>query len=169
MISKLRGLGIKIDYERVEELAAGGSLGRPHIAQALQEKGYINNFREAFTKYIGRGGPAYVERDKITPVEAVQLIKKAGGIPVLAHPLTSENFEQLIQELISAGLMGLEAYYNNYTPEQVQSILAVAAKNNLITTGGSDFHGMDNSNELPLGSVDVPLEAATRLINLSRQ
>jgi predicted metal-dependent phosphoesterase TrpH len=169
MVSKLRGVGVKIDYERVEELAAGGSLGRPHIAQALLEKGYINNFREAFLKYIGRGGPAYVERDKITPVEAVQLIKKAGGIPVLAHPLTTENFEQLIQELIPAGLMGLEAYYNNYTPEQVQAILAVAARNNLITTGGSDYHGLDSLNELPLGTVEVPLEAATRLISLSRK
>jgi predicted metal-dependent phosphoesterase TrpH len=169
MVSKLRGVGVKIDYERVEELAAGGSLGRPHIAQALLEKGYINNFREAFLKYIGRGGPAYVERDKITPVEAVQLIKKAGGIPVLAHPLTTENFEQLIQELIPAGLMGLEAYYNNYTPEQVQAILAVAARNNLVTTGGSDYHGLDSLNELPLGTVEVPLEAATRLISLSRK
>jgi predicted metal-dependent phosphoesterase TrpH len=169
MIVKLRGVGLKIDYERVEELAGGGSLGRPHIAQALLEKGYINNFREAFLKYIGRGAPAYVERDKITPVEAVQLIKKAGGIPVLAHPLTTENYEELIQELISAGLMGLEAYYNNYTPEQVHDILTVAARNNLITTGGSDYHGLDSLNEPCLGSVEVPLEAATRLIALSRK
>jgi predicted metal-dependent phosphoesterase TrpH len=169
MVGKLRGLGIKIDFERVEQLAAGGSIGRPHVAQALLEKGYINNFREAFIKYIGRGCPAYVERDKITPAEAVQLIKKAGGIPVLAHPLTTENFEQLLQELIPAGLMGLEAYYNNYTPEQVQSIVTLAEKNNLITTGGSDYHGLDGMNELPLGTVDVPLEVATRLQALARQ
>jgi predicted metal-dependent phosphoesterase TrpH len=169
MIGKLRGLGVKIDYERVEELAGGGSLGRPHIAQALLEKGYINNFREAFIKYIGRGGPAYIERDKITPVEAVQLIRKAGGIPVLAHPLTSENYEQLIQELIPAGLMGLEAYYNNYTPEQVQSIVTVAARNDLITTGGSDYHGLDSLNEPPLGSVEVPLEVVTRLISMAQK
>ncbi len=167
MIGKLRGVGLRIDYERVEELAAGGSLGRPHIAQALLEKGFVNNFREAFLKYIGRGCPAYVERDKITPVEAVQLIKKSGGIPVLAHPLTTDNYAELIQELIPAGLKGLEAYYNNYTPEQVQAIITVAEKNNLITTGGSDYHGLDSLNELPLGSVEVPLETATRLISLS--
>jgi 3',5'-nucleoside bisphosphate phosphatase len=168
MISKLRGLGLKIDFERVEQIAAGGSLGRPHVAQALLEKGYINNFREAFNKYIGRGCPAYVERDKITPAEAVQLIKKAGGIPVMAHPLSTENYEQLIQELIPAGLMGLEAYYNNYTPEQVKGIVTLAEKNNLIYTGGSDFHGLEGLNELPLGSVEVPLEVATRLLELSQ-
>ena len=168
MVAKLRGVGLKIDYERVEELAGGGSLGRPHVAQALLEKGYINNFREAFSKYIGRGGPAYVERDKITPEEAVQLIRRAGGIPVLAHPLTSDNYEELIQKLVPAGLLGLEAYYNNYTVEQVNELLYAANKYNLIATGGSDFHGLENNNELPLGTVDVPLEVVTKLLTLSR-
>jgi hypothetical protein len=132
------------------------------------EKGYINNFREAFSKYIGRGGPAYVERDKITPEEAVQLIRRAGGIPVLAHPLTSDNYEELIQKLVPAGLLGLEAYYNNYTVEQVNELLYAANKYNLIATGGSDFHGLENNNELPLGTVDVPLEVVTKLLTLSR-
>ncbi|HSW57255.1 MAG TPA: PHP domain-containing protein [Dehalococcoidales bacterium] len=169
MIGKLRGLGVKIDYERVEELAAGGSLGRPHIAQALLERGYVNNFREAFIKYIGRGSPAYIERDKITPVEAVKLIVRAGGTPVLAHPFTSENYEQLITKLIPAGLLGLEAYYNNYTPEQVQDILRVATGHNLIVTGGSDYHGLEGLNEPPLGSVEVPLETVNGLLSLAQQ
>jgi 3',5'-nucleoside bisphosphate phosphatase len=168
MVSKLRGVGLKIDYERVEELAGAGSLGRPHIAQALLEKGYINNFREAFTKYIGRGGPAYVERDKITPEEAIQLIRRAGGIPVLAHPLTSPNHEELIQKLIPAGLLGIEAYYNSYSFDQVNDLLYLANKYNLIVTGGSDFHGLENNNEMPLGTVDVPQEVVTKLIALSR-
>jgi 3',5'-nucleoside bisphosphate phosphatase len=167
MITKLRGLGFKIDFERVEELAAGGSLGRPHIAQAMLEKGYINNFKEAFIKYIGRGGLAYIERDKITPEEAVQLIKKAGGIPVLAHPLTTDSWVDLIQELLPVGLMGLEAFYNNYAPDQIQDIVQVANKYNLITTGGSDYHGLDSLNEMPLGSVDVPLATVTRLLSLA--
>jgi predicted metal-dependent phosphoesterase TrpH len=169
MIGKLRGIGLKIDFERVEELAAGGSIGRPHIAQALLEKGYINNFKEAFLKYISRGGPAYVERDKINPVEAIQLIRRAGGLPVLAHPLTTENYEEYLAELVAAGLMGLEAYYNNYTPEQVQQVVQTAEKYHLITTGGSDFHGLDTMNELPLGTVEVPLEVVTRLLATPRR
>jgi 3',5'-nucleoside bisphosphate phosphatase len=168
MIQKLRNLGIKIDYERVEELAGTGSIGRPHIAQVMMERGYINNFKEAFNKYISRGGPAYVERDKITPAEAIRLVLKANGIPVLAHPLTSENFETLITELLAAGLMGMEVYYNNYTAEQIKGLVGIATKYNLIMTGGSDFHGIDTVNESPLGTVEVPLESAERLIALSK-
>lgn len=168
MIGKLRSMGIKIDYERVEELAGSGSVGRPHIAQAMLEKGYINNYREAFMRYISRGGPAYVERDKVTPGEAVQLIRRAHGVPVLAHPLTTENFESLLQELKQAGLMGLEVYYNNYSPEQIAGLLQVASGYNLLPTGGSDFHGLDTLNELPLGTVEVPLESVERLIALPR-
>ena len=99
MITKLQALGLDIDYERVRELAGAGSIGRPHIAQAMLEKGYINTFREAFNKYIGRNGPAYVERDKITPVEATQLILRASGLPVMAHPLTCEDPEKIIKNL----------------------------------------------------------------------
>jgi 3',5'-nucleoside bisphosphate phosphatase len=169
MIEKLKGLGINIEYSRVRELAGTGSVGRPHIAQAMLEKGYISSLREAFNKYISRGGPAYVERDKITPVEAVQLILSAGGIPVMAHPLTFDNPEPLIKELKSAGLMGLEVYYGSYYPEQVNELLVMAVKYDLIATGGSDFHGLDSTFEPQLGLVEVPIEAAERLIALSRK
>lgn len=167
MIYKLRSMGLKIDFERVQELAGDGSIGRPHVAQALLEKGYINNLREAFLKYISRGGPAYVERDKVTPAEAIQLIRRAKGVPVLAHPLTSDNYEALIGDLVPAGLEGLEVYYNNYVPEQVQELLRIATKFNLIPTGGSDFHGLDPTSEQSLGMVEVPLESAERLIELA--
>jgi 3',5'-nucleoside bisphosphate phosphatase len=167
MISRLRSLGLKINYERVEELAGAGSIGRPHIAQALLERGYINNFREAFSKYIGRGGPAYVERDKMTPDEAVRLIRRAGGIPVLAHPLTSDNYAELVAGLKPAGLLGLEIYYGNYSSEQVQVLLALAAKFDLIATGGSDFHGLDSTNESQLGAVAIPLSCAQQLMALA--
>ncbi|HEX7474865.1 MAG TPA: PHP domain-containing protein [Dehalococcoidales bacterium] len=169
MVAKLRSMGIKIDYERVEEIAGAGSVGRPHVAEALLEKGYINNFREAFAKYIGRGGPAYVERDKITPAEAVQLIRRADGIPVLAHPLTSDNYEALVAGLKPAGLLGLEVYYGNYGPEQIQALLTLAAQFDLIATGGSDFHGLDSANEPQLGQVDVPLTCAERLMAMVRK
>ena len=169
MINKLRKMGLKIDFLRVEELAGEGAIGRPHIAQAMLEKGYINSFREAFTKYITRGGPAYVERDKITPIEAIQLILRAGGIPVLAHPLAFENFEAIIADLKLGGLAGMEVYYNNYDPEQIKKLLQIAEQYDLIPTGGSDFHGLDAMNESPLGTVEVPLESVERLIELNRQ
>lgn len=169
MINKLRKMGIKIDFVRVQELAGNGSIGRPHIAQAMLEKGYINSFREAFMKYINRGGPAYVERDKVTPAEAIQLILRSGGLPVLAHPLTFDNFEAIIAELKPAGLVGMEVYYNNYSSEQIKNLLRIAVKFSLIPTGGSDYHGLDSMNEAPLGTVEVPLESAERLIALSRQ
>jgi len=166
MINKLRKMGLKIDFLRVEELAGVGSIGRPHIAQAMMEKGYVNSIREAFMKYINRGGPAYVERDKITPVEAIQLISRADGIPVLAHPMTFDSFEALIADLKLAGLAGLEVYYNNYTPGQVKNLLQIAERFNLIPTGGSDYHGLDSMNEPPLGTVEVPLESVERLVEL---
>jgi predicted metal-dependent phosphoesterase TrpH len=169
MVGKLRSIGLKVDFERVQELAGEGSLGRPHVAQALLEKGYINSFKEAFHKYIGHGGPAYVERDKISPVEATQLIGRAKGIPVMAHPFTFSEPERLISECQAVGLKGLEVYYSGYTPEQVQELLGLAQKYNLIATGGSDFHGLDSMNDVPLGTVEVPLEAVERLLALSKQ
>jgi predicted metal-dependent phosphoesterase TrpH len=166
MVRKLHNLGINIDFERVRELAGTGSIGRPHIAQALQEKGYINSFKEAFIRYISRGGPAYVERDKITPTEATQLIIRARGLPVMAHPLTFDNPEKFIGECKAVGLAGLEVYYNYYTPEQIHNLLRIADRYSLLSTGGSDFHGLDAANEPPLGTVEVPLEAAENLLAL---
>jgi predicted metal-dependent phosphoesterase TrpH len=161
---KLRKLGFKIDYERVREIAGTGSVGRPHIAQALLERGYISNLKEAFNRYISRGGPAFVERDKITPVEAVQLVSRARGIPVMAHPFTCENPDLLIGELKAAGLAGIEAFYGSYSPEQISQLLDLANKYALITTGGSDFHGLAATGESPLGTAAVPLECAERLL-----
>jgi len=114
MIAKLGELGIDVEWQRVKELAGGGSIGRPHIAQAMFERGYILSFQEAFIKYIGRQGPAYAERERLSPVEAVALVVKAGGLPVLAHPADIADLEELLIELKQAGLVGLEAYYNGY-------------------------------------------------------
>jgi 3',5'-nucleoside bisphosphate phosphatase len=169
MIHKLGMLGMHIEFERVKELAGIGSVGRPHVAQAMLEKGYISGFREAFNKYISRGCPAYVERDKITPIEATQLILRARGIPVMAHPFTFDNPEKLINQCKAAGLMGLEVYYGSYSPDQVRQLLQLANKYNLLPTGGSDFHGLDSFSEPPLGAVDVPLESAERLLAMGEQ
>jgi 3',5'-nucleoside bisphosphate phosphatase len=169
MIEKLHRLGINIDPERVKVIAGEGSVGRPHIAQAMQEKGYVFSFRDAFNKYISRGGPAYVERDKTTPAEAIQLILRAKGIPALAHPFTSENPEPLIAELKTSGLMGLEVFYGNYDSSQIQELLRLAYKYDLVPTGGSDFHGLDSLAEPPLGTANVPVECVERLTALARQ
>ncbi len=167
MIAKLRDLGIHIEWARVQELAGEGSVGRPHIAQAMQEKGYISNFKEAFDKYIGRNGPAYAEREKLTPVEAVEFIVKVGGLAVLAHPADIESKEKLLPELMKAGLVGMEVYYGNYTAEVMHTLLALARKHGLIPCGGSDYHGLDELNETPVGFWDIPDESVKRLLALA--
>lgn len=168
IIAKLKGLDVNIDWQQVQEIAGSGSIGRPHIAQAMLEKGYIASFKEAFTKYIGLNGPAYVERQKITLAEAVALIKRAGGLPVLAHPLTINNPEKMIAKLKTAGLVGLEAHYNSYTEDERGSLAQLAKKYDLIATGGSDYHGLDDSAETMLGGTYVPEESAEQLIALAQ-
>jgi len=162
-------IGIHIEWQRVQEIAGDSSIGRPHIAKAMLEKGYISSIKEAFTKYISRNGPAYVEREKITQVEAVELILRANGLPVLGHPFTIRDPETMIVELKAAGLVGIEAYYNNYTADEVGRLVSLANKYNLIATGGSDYHGLDDSSETMIGGVDVPPEAAEQLIALAER
>lgn len=169
MITKLGDLGIHIEWQRVQEIAAGGTVGRPHLAQAMLEKGYIASIKEAFTKYISRSGPAYVERDKMTPQEAVELILRSNGLPVLAHPLFISDPEKLVVELKASGLVGIEAYYDNYTADEIERLVSLANKYNLITSGGSDYHGLDASTETMLGGTDVPMQAAEQLIALAEQ
>ncbi len=169
MIAKLKNFGIHIDWERVQEIAGTGSMGRPHIAQAMLEKGYITSFKEAFDKYISRDGPAYVEREKMTAVEAVELLLQVNGLPVLAHPFTANNTEMLIAELKAAGLVGIETYYNGYTADEISRLVSLANKFGLIATGGSDYHGLDATNETMIGGVNVPLESVERLMALAQQ
>ena len=169
MLTKLEAFGIHIEWQRVQEIAGSGSIGRPHIAQAMLEKGYIASLKEAFVKYIGRGSPAYVEREKMTPVEAVELVLRANGLPVLAHPLTTDDLEMMVVELKAAGLVGIEAYYNGYTADEINGLLNLANRHNLIATGGSDYHGVDTNAETMIGGADVPMECVTRLLDLAKQ
>ena len=169
MVAKLKNLDIHIDWEQVQKIAGAGSIGRPHIAQAMLEKGYINSMKEAFDKYISRNGPAYVERDKMTPIEAVELILKFNGLPVLAHPFTASNPETMIIEMKAAGLIGIETYYHDYTAAEINELISFADRYGLIATGGSDYHGLETANETMIGGVDVPMESAERLIALAKQ
>jgi predicted metal-dependent phosphoesterase TrpH len=167
MIAKLRDLGMEIQKQRVLELAQGGSVGRPHIAQALLEAGYVASLTEAFDKYIGRNGPAYAEREKMTPVESVKLIASVRGLPVLAHPANIEDLDKLIPELVKAGMVGIEVYYAKYTPEVISRLLRIAEHYQLITTGGTDYHHFEDGIETMIGEVPVPSHSVKKLISLA--
>ena len=169
MVAKLKELGCNIELERVKEIAGNGALGRAHIAQALLEKGYIGSFKDAFTKYIGHGCPAYVGREKLTPAEAVKLVFKANGLPVLAHPFTALNPEEVIKELKTVGLVGMEVYYAGYLPTEVNSLLSLAQKYDLIPTGGTDYHGIDATSDITIGGTDVPIQSVEKLMVLAEQ
>lgn len=171
MVDRLRELGVPVSWERVQELAAG-AVGRPHIAQALVEAGHVASVTEAFERYLRRGGPAYVEREKLTPAGAVRMIRQVGGVAILAHPYILDVYGQfkvrlpldrVLPELCAAGLQGLEAYYTNYTPATTAELSAIAERFGLITTGGSDFHGGGTVPEAQLGAVAVPYACVTRL------
>ena len=167
MIAKLGDLGMKIDWQRVQELAQGGSIGRPHIAKALLDKSYVSSEKQAFDKYIGRNGPAYVEREKLLPVEAVRLVVEAKGLPVLAHPANIDNLDNLLTVLKAAGLVGIEVYYGEYSPDTVDAMLKVAHRYDLIPTGGTDYHAFGHSTEVIIGQALSPPESVERLFALA--
>jgi predicted metal-dependent phosphoesterase TrpH len=164
MVELLNEQGIHITWERVREIAHG-AVGRPHVAQALLEAGYVSSIGEAFDKYIGKGCQAYVPRYKLTPEDAVHLIDSANGLPVMAHPITLPGLAELrkwLPGLHRAGLVGLETYYGPYTHQEEQELLALANEYGLIPTGGTDFHG-PGIHPTPLGGRFVPYEAVERL------
>jgi predicted metal-dependent phosphoesterase TrpH len=167
MIAKLNDLGMKIEWQRVQELAQDGSMGRPHIAQALLEAGYVDSVREAFDKYISRNGPAYAEREKMTPVESVKMITDARGLPVLAHPANIDDLDKLMPDLVKAGLVGIEVFYSKYTPEIISVLLTISNHYNLITTGGTDYHHFGDGLEDIIGTVLVPPDSVKQLFSLA--
>ncbi|HLL78212.1 MAG TPA: PHP domain-containing protein [Ktedonobacteraceae bacterium] len=164
MVERLNEQGVNISWQRVREIAHG-AVGRPHIARALLEAGYVKSIGEAFDTYIGNHSPAYVPRYRLTPDDAVRLIASANGLPVIAHPITVPGLDILrgwLPELVQTGMVGLETYYGQYTPEQENALLALANEYRLIPTGGSDYHG-PGIHPTPLGGRYVPSEAVERL------
>jgi predicted metal-dependent phosphoesterase TrpH len=157
IIAKLNALGIPITLEQVEKISGRGQMGRPHIARALLEAGYIHDLQEAFDKYLGWHRAAYVSKFRFPQDEAIAMIREVQGIPVLAHPFTlglgsAMALRNLLLELKGLGLAGLEVYYSEYTPEQEALYLKLARDLNLLVTGGSDYHGA-NKPEITLGSM----------------
>jgi hypothetical protein len=168
MVAKLNELGCNVELARIKEIAGNGALGRAHVAQALLEKGYISSFKEAFSKYIGHDCPAYIAREKLNPAQAVALILKANGLPVLAHPFTTPNPGLVVNELKTVGLVGMEVYYAGYLPAEINILFDLAHKYDLIPTGGTDYHGIDPASEMTIGGTDVPFRFVEKLITRAR-
>lgn len=161
MCQKLTQLGAALDYDEVLALAGHSCVGRLHLARLMAKKGYVSNAQEAFNKYIGDGGPAYVSKFRLTPQEAIALILKTNGIPVLAHPYSLTR-QDLIPEFVKSGLSGIEAIYPEHSPSQTRHYQQLAKEYGLLITGGSDCHG-EAKPEIRIGDVKIPYEFIERL------
>jgi predicted metal-dependent phosphoesterase TrpH len=169
MVDKLAALGKPITWERVQSFAGEGAVGRPHVARALVEAGHVATFNEAFDLYINRNGPAYVERERLTPTQAVEIIAAVKGLPTLAHPRELDQLDELLSQLKTVGLTGMEAYYQDYSPEEVERLRAVADRFALIPLGGSDYHGLGGPQEREPGDIPLPDEPVELLLALARE
>ena len=154
MCALLQGAGIDITYEKLLAEFPDAVITRAHYARYLLNHGYIKSMPEAFDRYVGDHCPYFVPREKVTPVQAVELILKAGGIPILAHPvlyrMSDARLEKLVAELKEAGLIGIEAVYSTYNAGEERQMRALAKKYTLLVSGGSDFHG-SNKPDIDLG------------------
>lgn len=146
ILSALSNAGMNVTLAELQELAGEAVIGRPHIAALLVQKGYVANRQEAFDRYIAEGKPCYFDKVDLTPAETIKLVRAAGGVPVLAHPIWAnrgslQETEDWLKPLIEQGLMGLECIYPDHNQEWTQGLLDICRRHNLIVTGGSDYHG----------------------------
>ena len=163
MVEKLVALGKPVEWERVLHFAGDGTVGRPHIALAMVEAGYFKEPKEAFEEYLGNDGLAYYDRPKLNPTESVAMIRKVGGVPVLAHPTFMNDMESGIASLKKEGLVGMEVYYAQYDDDTVRHLARLAREYDLIPCGGSDYHGLGNTGE-PLPGTLGPPEETVKLL-----
>ncbi len=163
MVEKLVALGKPVEWERVLHFAGDGTVGRPHIALAMVEAGYFKEPKEAFEEYLGNDGLAYYDRPKLNPTESVAMIRKVGGVPVLAHPTFMNDMEAGIASLKKEGLVGMEVYYAQYDDDTVRHLARLAREYDLIPCGGSDYHGLGNTGEPLPGSLGPPEETVKLL------
>ena len=146
IVEDLDGHDIRISFDEVLDEARGGVVGKPHIARVLVRHGYASNTKDVFSHFLEKGKPGYVPKEKVTYEEAIALIKGAGGIPVLAHPGSLEysdydDFENMLRQFMKAGLEGVEVYSEMHSAGDVSAFHDIATRNNLLISGGSDFHG----------------------------
>jgi predicted metal-dependent phosphoesterase TrpH len=156
IVEKLAGLGVHIDVESVLREAGAGALGRPHIAKALVEGGYVKDFNEAFDKYIGENCPAYVEKYKMSPKEAVRYIHGSGGLAFVAHPGFYLDDMEGFNELLEEDFDGIEVYHSQHDTKTANRLVAIAEERKYLMSGGSDFHGFAGRDNL--GEPKVPYE-----------
>ncbi len=172
IVELLNRQDIRIDYHDVKKVAGQGYIGRPHIARALLNLGYIDEISQAFTdKYIGNGSPAYIQKYKMKPAEAISLINQAGGIAVVAHPFFVKQRAPLqkkdIAVLKAKGLQGIEVFHSKHNQEWTQIYLKIASQLDLLITGGSDYHG-SNSPDIKLGDIILADRYLEKLKSASR-
>jgi 3',5'-nucleoside bisphosphate phosphatase len=153
---RLAELGMPIDPAEVFAIVKEGSAGRPHVAQVMVQRGYVTSVREAFDRYLHANGPANVPRRRLTPAEAVRVIRRAHGVPVFAHPGLADR-DALIPELVQAGLMGIEAIYAEHSAAQTAHYKGLCRAHGLVATGGSDYHGERSGRTNALGHPPVPM------------
>ena len=170
IVAKLNDLGVAVTMKEWEDEAKGGVLGRPHLAAVLARKGYVSSIKQAFDKYIGQGAPAYFDKERLTPKQAIERIHAAGGLAVLAHPIqlrmqNDAQLEQLIKNLADMGLAGIEVLHSDHDPKLIDKYARLADRFGLLKTGGSDFHG-GNKKDIALGLAAgrrIPREMFDRL------
>jgi predicted metal-dependent phosphoesterase TrpH len=168
--ARMEELGLPVSYAEVQEEAGGMGAGRPHIAAILVRKGVVASVQEAFDVWLAKGRPAYVDKERLTPGDALRLAGSSGGVPVLAHPLSlglpAPETESVVAELASSGLGGLEAVYGRYRPEERTALAELARRHGLAVTGGSDHHGIfkpDLQVGVGRGDLQVPDELLDEL------
>ena len=162
LAERLAELGMPVNPEEVFAVAGEGAPGRPHVAQVMVKRGYVKSVHEAFDKYLRADGPANVPRRRLTPVDAVAVIRRAQGVPVFAHPGLA-NRDAMIPALVDAGLQGIETYYAEHSTEQVRAYLELCRRFDLVATGGSDYHGTHTGRTNPPGTPAVPMTAWEQL------
>lgn len=163
IVEKLKALGYHVEYSRILEIAGGTkAVGRPHIAKALLEKNYFTTMDEVFDVLLEKNGPAYVPHYKLTPKEAIKLVKMAGGIPVIAHPGLIGNIE-IVLHLIQNGAQGMEVYHPKHSDIQTELYVSLANQYKLLITGGSDYHAIPGRFPDRLGQFTIPASLAEKL------
>ncbi len=174
IVERLQSLGIDLTYDEVRALAGSDSVGRPHIARALMDKGVVTSAKEAFDRFLADGKPAYVPRDLPSPAEAIHWIKAARGLAVLAHPTwvrcTDQSLIELVRQLKADGLDGVEVYYSTHAARQTREYLSLAQQLGLLVTGGSDFHGLtkpDIEVSIGKGSLHIPTSLLPKMKDLA--
>lgn len=163
IVERLGGLGYPVSKERVEAMAVGAAVGRPHIARALVEAGHVPTVGDAFARLLANGRPAYVALPMLTPADGITAIHAAEGCAVLAHPLYSEGYESFLPELIAEGLDGIEVAYPDHGVALRERLYSLARRADLIPTGGTDFHADTGRTGRGLGATTVPVERVAAL------